>query len=167
MPFLYLGLGSNLGDRYQNLASSICSLKSSGLSISRSSSVYETAPWGEEQQPWFLNLVLECWSLVAPEAIFLLCQIVEKKFGRRWSKRWGPRLLDIDILLFGNLIYKTKNLEIPHPRLSQRLFVLAPLLEINDHLEDPQTGRPFLSYLPAVQGQVIKKFEGPGRLNFL
>ncbi len=137
----YLGLGSNLGKREANLAEAARRLEQDGqLSVSRASSLYETAPWGYTEQPFFLNCVLEVETTLEPVPLLARVQAVENEIGREPSFRYGPRLIDIDILLYGDLTLSRQNpdLQIPHPRMDQRAFVLVPLSELAAELVHPQ-----------------------------
>jgi len=126
----YLSLGSNLGDETENLARLRCLLEQSGIRVVRASSLYRTQPVGLAGQPWFLNQVLEIDTSLGPRGLLHLLKKVETTLGRKPGPVNGPRVLDIDILLAGDLVLKTKNLVIPHPRMPQRNFVLVPLKEI-------------------------------------
>jgi 2-amino-4-hydroxy-6-hydroxymethyldihydropteridine diphosphokinase len=139
---VYLGLGSNLGDRAAHVTRAIELLDaSSGLSIARASSIYETAPWGEEQQRAFLNAVVAAQSDIAPGELLALTQSVEQTMGRRRTRKWGPRVIDIDILLYGEHIVEEAELRVPHPLLTERQFMLVPLLEVAPDLTLPGGGR--------------------------
>jgi len=135
---VYLGLGSNRGDRAAHLARALELLDAgTGFSITRVSSVYETAPWGEEQQPAFLNAALEADVDLPPIELLAFALSVEDAMGRRRSLKWGPRVIDIDILLYGDRVVSETELQIPHPLLTARQFVLVPLLELAPHLVLP------------------------------
>jgi 2-amino-4-hydroxy-6-hydroxymethyldihydropteridine diphosphokinase len=123
----YLGLGANVGDRIENLSRARVELERAGVRIVRASPVVETEPWGVADQPRFLNQVLEVEWVGTPEALLAVTQRVEAAVGRTPSYRWGPREIDIDILLFDELRVETPELVIPHPRLHEREFVLGPL----------------------------------------
>jgi len=127
---VYLLLGSNLGDRLQvmHTASELIGVQTGG--IVSASSVYETAPWGVLDQPSFLNRVLEVETEMAPEEVLRIILDIEHELGRIRYERWGARVIDIDILYFANLVLDTARLTIPHPRLHERRFTLAPLVEI-------------------------------------
>ena len=142
----YLGLGTNLGERQKNLeiAARLLFQTSSAevglLRPLRSSSVYETAPWGHTSQPDFLNCVLEVETDLQPDQLLELTQGVERKMGREWSIRFGPRIIDVDILFHGSqTIFKT-DLQVPHLRLHQRAFALVPLAELAPSLTHPVLG---------------------------
>jgi 2-amino-4-hydroxy-6-hydroxymethyldihydropteridine diphosphokinase len=124
----HVGLGSNIGKRKKNLEKAISLLKKSGVQIIKKSAIYETSPVGEADQSWFLNQVLEVQTESEPKS-FLRLEI-EKRMGRIPTSPKGPRCIDIDILLAEKLILRSKGLEIPHPELTNRNFVLVPLKEI-------------------------------------
>lgn len=127
----FLSLGSNLGNRKQKLDQALVFLKHTpGLRIIKTSSFYETEPWGGVEQDPFLNLVVEIEAVMDPSLLLQKCQEIEKKLGREKSSHWGPRSIDIDILTYNNNKVKTSELTIPHPYMEEREFVLAPLREI-------------------------------------
>ena len=158
---VYLSLGSNLGDRQLHLERAIACLNQEGIKVQRQSSLYETEPQDVQQQPWFLNMVLECQTSLLPLPLLKVLQRIEHEIGRirKGAVRRGPRILDIDILLFGNAVMDTPQLVIPHPRLTERRFVLEPLLEIAPDLRHPVTGQPLRNYLNALTGQVVRKLK--------
>src|SRR5215467_5691524 len=134
---VYLSLGSNLGDREANLRAAIAKLPAAGVEVERISSLYETEPVDYLQQPWFLNCVVEAvTTLGAPELLRALREI-EIRMGSKKEFSKGPRLLDIDILLYGEETIATAELQVPHPRMLERKFVLAPLAEIAPELRHP------------------------------
>ena len=126
----FLSLGSNLGDRKRNLRRAIALLEESGAKILARSSLYQTQPVGYDDQPWFINQVIEVESDHAPWELLGLLQFIEKKMGRTKRLPNGPRTIDLDILLAEETILETEALIIPHPRLAQRNFALLPLREI-------------------------------------
>jgi len=126
----YLGLGSNLGRRREHLRRARELLAARGVRTVKASSVYRTEPVGVGRQPWFYNQVLKVESTLAPHALLVLVLEVEAVLGRVRSAPRRPRTIDIDILLAGRSVVRTKNLTIPHPRLERRNFVLVPLVEI-------------------------------------
>jgi 2-amino-4-hydroxy-6-hydroxymethyldihydropteridine diphosphokinase len=145
---VYLGLGSNVGDRAENLRRAISLIaRAPGVSILRQSRFYETPPWGDAEQDAFLNAALEIATTLSPAELLSLVKIIEQQIGRRPSRRWGPRIIDIDILLFDNEAIATPELEIPHARLRERAFALVPLLELAPDLRDPVSGVDYKDYL--------------------
>lgn len=127
----YLSLGSNMGDRGYYLMESCQRLMAHpGVKILNKSSTYETKPWGKTDQADFWNQVLEIETSLAPLELLDLCQAVEKSLGRERLIRWGPRTIDIDLLNYDNKIWEDNRLILPHPRMEEREFVLAPLREI-------------------------------------
>jgi 2-amino-4-hydroxy-6-hydroxymethyldihydropteridine diphosphokinase len=133
----YLGVGSNLGDRWGHLAQAARGLRSaSGVDVLRASTVYETVPLGPPQ-PSYLNAVLEVESRLPAEKLHGLMQLVEQGAGRVRGERWGPRTLDLDLLLFGDEVIDLPDLKVPHPGLAGRRFVLAPLAELCPDFQVP------------------------------
>jgi 2-amino-4-hydroxy-6-hydroxymethyldihydropteridine diphosphokinase len=156
---VYLGLGSNVGDRERMLQTAIDRLHSPELRIQRVSSVYETEPQGRRNQRWFLNLVAEARTDLFPRQLLGRIAKIEQQLGRRRMLANGPRTIDIDILFFGGFIVETPALTIPHPRLAERRFVLAPMVELAPELRDPVTRRTMRELLPATAGQGVKRVE--------
>ena len=142
MTLVYLGLGSNLGARSRNLSAARRRLRQKGVRILRQSRVIETAPWGVEEQPRFLNQVLEAAWDGTPRQLLRTAKQVEKEGGRRPTRRWGPRVIDVDILLFGDERVDLRDLVIPHPRIKQRDFVVASLEELGVKLPIQDSLRP-------------------------
>lgn len=139
----YLGLGGNLGDRLAALTEALTLLDATpGMRRVSCSSVYETEPWGVTEQPRFLNLAAAYETTLTPTDLLAACQSVEARVGRTASYRWGPRLIDVDILLYGDEVVDSAepDLQIPHPRLAQRAFALVPLAEIAADLAVPPQG---------------------------
>ena len=138
----HLGLGTNLGDRWANLREALRLLaEEPGLRLLRCSQVYETEPWGVADQPRFLNCAAEVGVTLSPEALLARCKDVEEQLGRQPGLRWGPRLIDVDILLYDNQTVALPHLEIPHPRLHLRAFALTPLAELVPAAVHPSMGR--------------------------
>jgi 2-amino-4-hydroxy-6-hydroxymethyldihydropteridine diphosphokinase len=127
----YLGLGSNLGDRLVTLQRAVDLLTEAGAHAVASSRVWETEPVGGPAQPDFLNVVVRVETELGPSELLAACRHVEATLGRRRDVRWGPRTLDVDVLLFGDRSIATPDLTVPHPRMLQRAFVLLPLLELD------------------------------------
>jgi 2-amino-4-hydroxy-6-hydroxymethyldihydropteridine diphosphokinase len=135
-----LGLGSNLGRRRTNLARARRRLERAGVEIRRASSIYETEPVDCKDQPWFLNQVLEVRSRLGPQGLLELVKSIEAAMKRAVTVPKGPRVIDIDILLAGDLILETPDLAIPHPRLHLRNFMLVPMAEIAPRRRHPVLG---------------------------
>lgn len=128
---IFLGMGSNLGDREENIAAALRLLLENGdIRIEAVSSLYETEPVGLKEQPAFLNCVIQIAAELTPHDLLTRCLKIESCLGRIRTERWGPRLIDIDILFFKGLHIVTDTLQLPHPRLMERNFVLVPLVEI-------------------------------------
>ena len=135
----YLGLGSNIGDRKQLLLTAIDLIGNiKGIKVTKQSSIYETAPIGYTDQPNFLNLCLEIETELSPQQLLKHCLDIEQQLHRVREIRWGPRTLDIDILLYSDNIIETDNLSVPHPRMQERAFVLIPLNDIASDKQDPR-----------------------------
>jgi 2-amino-4-hydroxy-6-hydroxymethyldihydropteridine diphosphokinase len=154
---VYLGLGSNIGNREANIRQALDQLQTDDLRLLRLSSLYETEPMGFHDQPWFLNQVAEFATKLSPLQLLKRIQDVEKTLGRKREIVNGPRTIDIDILLFGDVVMKTAELTIPHPRYRERRFVLEPLLDLNPALKDPETRQPIAAMLEAVREQAVRR----------
>lgn len=134
---VFIGLGSNLGDRLGFLNRAIKSLLPE-VSPLRSSHVYQTPPWGFTDQPQFLNQVVEAQTDLEPEELLKKLKQIERKLGRIETIRYGPRCIDLDILFYGNAIIQSESLIIPHPLLAERTFVLVPMNELSPNFIHPQ-----------------------------
>lgn len=139
MTVAYLGLGTNLGDRSAMLRAAIGAL-AARLTVIRTSAVYETEPWGRLDQPAFLNCCVAVETALAPADLLALAKEVERTLGRTPGERWGPRAIDIDVLLYGSEQVRSPELVVPHPRLAERAFALVPLAEIAP--DAPLAGTP-------------------------
>jgi 2-amino-4-hydroxy-6-hydroxymethyldihydropteridine diphosphokinase len=127
----YLGLGSNLGDRLDNLLRAVRLLEERGVAVRRSSRVYETDPVGGPEQPDYLNAVIEVEGPGSARDLLEACLSIEDEMGRVREERWGPRVIDLDILSFDEQEIEEPDLRVPHPRMHERGFVLIPLLELD------------------------------------
>ena len=139
--FIYLSLGSNLGDREGIITRAVEALDRAGVRAVRQSSLYATEPVGPVAQPWFLNSVVKAETGLMPRQLLRAVQQVERGLGRRRDVEGGPLTIDIDILLYGSSVIHAAGLEVPHPRMSERRFVLVPLCELEPGLIHPQSGR--------------------------
>lgn len=130
MRDVLLGLGGNLGDPAGAIRGALGRLTARGVAIRQVSSLYRTPPWGPVPQPDFLNACAAGETDLAPDALLAAAKEIERELGRAPGPRWGPRAIDIDILALGDLVLNTPDLTLPHPRLTERAFVLVPLAEI-------------------------------------
>lgn len=137
---VYLSLGTNLGDRAANLKQAIASLPPQ-MTVKAKSEVYETPPWGYTEQEPFLNQVVKATTYLDPEPLLKHLKRLEVALGRKATFRYGPRLIDIDILFYDDLLLETASLVIPHPHVHERGFVLMPMMDIAPDLVHPVTGR--------------------------
>ncbi|MBD1398673.1 2-amino-4-hydroxy-6-hydroxymethyldihydropteridine diphosphokinase [Pontibacter sp. JH31] len=147
MPKVYLLLGGNLGDRNSYLSQARDRIAAQVGPIVRSSALYETAAWGNTDQPAFLNQVVEVWAEHTPEYILFLINQIEQELGRVRQEHWGARVIDIDILFYDDLAFQTPRLTIPHPRLHLRRFTLLPLAEIAPEMTHPVLGKSIVTLL--------------------
>ena len=154
---VYLSLGSNMGDRQQNLDLAL-KLLSQRMQVVKVSSVYDTEAVGLISQPRFLNLACEVKTRLAPEGLLTMVKGLELKMGRK-GRTGEPRIIDVDILLYGDTVVKTKDLEIPHPRMAERQFVLVPLAEIA-----PDAVHPVLKKKIKELNKAIKEKQGVMKL---
>lgn len=150
MTTAYLGLGSNLGERLQNIFAALEALDGEGIHIEQLSGIYETEPWGLLEQPRFLNAACAVKTVLDPQGLLRTAKAIEKRMGRVETIRYGPRVIDIDILLYGALVINTTELTIPHPGMLQRASVLVPLNDIAPDLQHPITGLTIREQLEAL-----------------
>ena len=157
MKTIYLGLGSNIGDRQANLEAALAGLPAIGVRVTRASPVYETEPVDFTDQRWFLNLVVEAETELFPLQLLARLQRIERDLGRVRAVARGPRTLDIDILLYGQAVIQRPDLEIPHPRMAERRFVLAPLADLAPDLRHPVTRKTVRELLEAAPPAVVRR----------
>ena len=157
MHTVYLSLGSNVGNRSASLKQAMRLLESPRVRILRVSSIFETEPMDVRDQPWFLNLVLEAESELFPMQLLSRIGKIEKQMGRHRTIEKGPRTIDIDILLFGLFVIDTPQLVVPHPRMTNRRFVMEPLAELAPELHHPVLRRTILELLPESSGKVLRR----------
>ncbi|MDP2277276.1 MAG: 2-amino-4-hydroxy-6-hydroxymethyldihydropteridine diphosphokinase [Nitrospirota bacterium] len=140
MSIAYISIGSNLGDREENCRQAIKLIEKNGIAVRKQSRMYETEPWGIKDQPKFINMAIEVETDKEPEELLRILKEIEKEIGRTETVKWGPRIVDLDILFYDDLILKIPSIEIPHPLLHEREFVLKSLCEIAPDKKHPVTG---------------------------
>ncbi len=155
---VYLGLGSNLGNRQENLDQAL-KLLAQRMRLGKVSSIYDTEPIGNVNQPRFLNMACEAFTRLSPEGLLALVKGIEQKMGR-YSRSGEPRIIDIDVLLFGDQVVNTRDLVIPHPQIAERSFVLVPLSEIAPDVVHPVTKKTIKE-----MNQAIKEVQGVLKLD--
>jgi 2-amino-4-hydroxy-6-hydroxymethyldihydropteridine diphosphokinase len=153
---VYLSLGSNIGDREAHLRTAVDALEAAGVHALRVSPVYETEPVDYLDQEWFLNLVVEAETGLTPMQLLDLIGRIESELGRVREVPKGPRTIDIDILFYGRDVIRSERLEIPHPRVAERRFVLAPLADLAPDLRHPVTGRTVREMLGNAPPAVVR-----------
>ena len=154
----FIGLGSNLGDREANLRQALDHLaRTPDTTVVRASSLYDTEPVGVEDQPHFLNAVAQLETRLAPQQLLWNLMLIERRLGRVRSQRWGPRTLDLDLLLYEDLVIDEEDLQVPHPELTKRSFVLVPLVELEPLLLHPVTGETMLALLQQLGARPLVK----------
>ena len=159
----FIGLGSNLGNRLGNLRGAIAAIREMpGLTITQMSSVYETEPVGHRDQPKFINAVIEVACELSPADLLTVLLRIEKHMGREPRGKWEPRVIDLDIIYYGDQILKTHELTVPHPEAARRVFVLEPLAEIAPDFVDPVERKPVQELLAQLDraGQAVVKIAG-------
>lgn len=144
----YIGIGSNIEEPLEKCRQAVCELSSSyGVALVKKSSLYLTEPWGGVDQPDFINLAVAVETTLTPEMLLALCKKIEKKLGRQPSAKWGPRAIDLDLLLYGQTVIQKPDIILPHPQLHLRRFVLEPLLELQPDLIHPLYRKHLAYYL--------------------
>ena len=148
----YIGLGSNLGEREAQIRLALDDLARLPMSrLVRASSLYDSEPLGEVDQPNFLNAVAEFETELSALQLLWNLLLIERRLGRTRTRRWGPRTIDLDLLLYGQLVVEESDLKVPHPELTRRSFVLVPLVELDPLLVHPVTGETLLSHLASLK----------------
>lgn len=155
---IHIALGSNLGDRPGNLACAL-TLLSGFVDKIETSSIYETPPWGVLDQPRFLNQVVRGSTSLAPLRLLAKLKGIEREMGRQKTIRFGPRVIDLDILLYGERVIHYRRLQVPHPRMLERAFVLVPLAELSPGLVIPGRGQPVEEVLNTLDQAGIVRVE--------
>jgi len=154
MPIAYVGLGSNIGDKAGNILRALDILSQfDGIKVTKVSSFYETEPIGYEDQDWFINAVAQVETIFSPEELLSAFKKVEQIMGRKNTIRWGPREIDLDLLMYDQLCFESPSLVIPHPRLHERAFVLVPLAKIAPDLFHPIQKKTIAELLAELQSQ--------------
>ncbi|MEI7845955.1 MAG: 2-amino-4-hydroxy-6-hydroxymethyldihydropteridine diphosphokinase [Chloroflexota bacterium] len=156
---VYLALGTNLGERLDNLHAAVNAFAPQ-IRVMAQSRVYETEPWGYADQPAFLNMVVRAETQLSPQALLGVLKELEATLGRTPSFRNGPRLIDLDILFYDDIILDIPGLVIPHPRLHERTFVLVPLLDVAPDLMHPILRRTVAQIMHELNGSGVNLFEG-------
>ena len=157
MAIIFLALGTNLGDRLAHLRAALDAFPPD-IRVLAQSRIYETPAWGYEQQPAFLNMVLKAETELSPEALLARLKKLEGDLGRTPTFRWGPRLIDIDILFYDGITLDSPGLTIPHPRLHERAFVLVPLFDVAPDLVHPRLGQTVRQLLAEVDASGIHSY---------
>jgi 2-amino-4-hydroxy-6-hydroxymethyldihydropteridine diphosphokinase len=165
---IYVGLGSNLGDRRAWIEEAVDRMGLAGIRALKRSGLYETEPYKLMDQPPFLNLVVLCGTELKPRPLLERCLAIEREMGRERRERYGPRVIDLDILLYGNRVVDEPDLKIPHHDLENRFFVLVPLYDLDPKLRHPVSKKTVRELLAELEtrtgrgGRVLRQVEPPG-----
>ena len=165
MISVYIGLGTNIEDRLLNLGTALTTISRS-MKISNHSSIYETPPWGYTDQPNFLNMVIEVNTDTPPQSLLDHLKQIEKQLGRQKTFRYGPRVIDLDILFYGKEIIETKQLQIPHPKIQERAFVLVPLNEIAQDFVHPVLNKTIYELMKVIDHSGITRILDANSLSY-
>ncbi|MDH5762807.1 MAG: 2-amino-4-hydroxy-6-hydroxymethyldihydropteridine diphosphokinase [Nitrospinota bacterium] len=155
----YIAIGSNMDSPVDNCNEAADLINDHpAISISSRSSLYETEPYGKSDQDWFVNSVIEVTTHLSPELLFKACLAIEKKMGRIRDEKWGPRIIDLDILFYDDFVFKERDLEIPHPDIAERSFVLVPMNEIAPDFVHPKLKKSIETLLEEIPNpQEVKR----------
>ena len=137
MATVHIGIGSNMGERRESVFKALEALKQKGVHVTKVSSLYETEPWGVKEQPAFINMALEGETDLLPGELLAALKDIEREMGRDSVMRWGPRIIDLDVLFYDDIILERDDFRVPHPLLHERSFVLDPLCDIAPDKEHP------------------------------
>lgn len=159
MKRVYLGLGTNLGNREHNLQEAVDRLHRGGVEVLRVSPVYETKPMYVEDQPLFLNMVIEGQTSILPRVLLKRLKSIEREIGRKPSKQNGPRTIDIDILFYSGFVITAPELTVPHPHLAERRFVLEPLVKLAPEFRHPVSRKTMRELLAATSAQDVQQVD--------
>lgn len=158
MSLIYLALGTNLGDRPANLRLAVAALEPK-VKVLAESGIYETPPWGYTDQPAFLNMAVKARTRLRPRGLLKYLKGLEAQLGREATFRYGPRVIDIDILFYDDLMWEEEDLVIPHPRLHERAFVLVPLADVGAEVVHPILKKTVRKLLAEVETGEIRRVE--------
>lgn len=153
----FILLGSNLGNRLSQLEEACRAIENAGITIIERSSVYETEPWGNNEQPAFLNMMLQIATTLAPDALMQRLLDIEHQMGRKRIQKYGPRTIDIDILFFDDLVYQSTLVSIPHPHIQERRFVLEPMCELAASKKHPVLNKTMYELLMSCEDPLAVK----------
>jgi 2-amino-4-hydroxy-6-hydroxymethyldihydropteridine diphosphokinase len=157
---IFIALGSNLGDREANIREAIrLAGEGGGLMVVKVSPLYESEPWGQEDQPRFVNAVMEARTGLKPHELLGYLKRIEAGMGREKAEKWGPRIIDLDIIFYGARVVKDEEIELPHPRAHERAFVMVPLSDIAPGLIDPLSGAPVSELAERLGKEGLRRME--------
>ncbi|MBW7956838.1 MAG: 2-amino-4-hydroxy-6-hydroxymethyldihydropteridine diphosphokinase [Deltaproteobacteria bacterium] len=158
---IFIAIGSNLGDRERNIREATrLAEKGGGLTVVKVSPLYESEPWGPQDQPRFVNAAMEARSELPPGELLRYLKGIEAEMGRREAERWGPRLIDLDIIFYGSRVIKGERIEVPHPRAHERAFVMVPLSDIAPGFVDPLSGATVSELAERLGKEGLRRMEG-------